>query len=242
MHWTSTRTIASGWLAVALAAMLLVPGVAAAKQKKIKNTASRERLTDYMQRAREAAGADARTAGSLWTAQGPFAALALDYKARNVNDLIVVRIVEETSAEAQGSVKSGRKFDTKSGITGLFGQVGARSGLSTLFTASSDRNLDGKAQTASTSKLTTSLAGYVVDALPNGALIIEAAREVEMNNERQLVIVRGIVRPGDIAPDNSVLSTSISNLEVELKGKGVISDGVRPPNKLLRMLLRIIGF
>jgi flagellar L-ring protein precursor FlgH len=63
-----------------------------------------------------------------------------------------------------------------------------------------------------------------------------------MNNERQTVILRGIVRGGDIAPDNSLLSNQLSNLELELKGKGVISDGTRPPNVIMRVLLRILGF
>jgi len=50
------------------------------------------------------------------------------------------------------------------------------------------------------------------------------------------------VRGGDIAPDNSLLSNQLSNLELELKGKGVISDGTRPPNVIMRVLLRILGF
>ena len=63
-----------------------------------------------------------------------------------------------------------------------------------------------------------------------------------MNNEKQTVILRGLVRPGDVASDNKVLSTSISNLELELKGKGVISDYTRPPNPLVRAILWLVGF
>jgi flagellar basal body L-ring protein FlgH len=51
-----------------------------------------------------------------------------------------------------------------------------------------------------------------------------------------------VVRPSDIAVDNSVLSSQISNLEVKLIGKGVLSDGVRPPNKLIRAILKLVGF
>jgi len=50
------------------------------------------------------------------------------------------------------------------------------------------------------------------------------------------------VRPADIGPDNAVLSTALSNLEVELQGKGVISDGVRQPNLLTRLMHRLLGF
>jgi len=39
-----------------------------------------------------------------------------------------------------------------------------------------------------------------------------------------------------------VSSNSIGNLELELKGKGVLSDGTRPPNPVVKMILRLVGF
>lgn len=62
-----------------------------------------------------------------------------------------------------------------------------------------------------------------------------------MNNARQTVVVRGIARPGDIAPDNTIVSNELGNPELELKGKGVVSEGTRPPNAIVRLLLRIFG-
>ena len=56
------------------------------------------------------------------------------------------------------------------------------------------------------------------------------------------MILRGLVRPGDVQSDNSVASTSLANLQVELKGRGVLSDGTRPPNPVVRLILRIVGF
>lgn len=72
--------------------------------------------------------------------------------------------------------------------------------------------------------------------------MVEAERMITMNNERQVLLLRGLVRPGDISPNNVVLSNAIGNLELELKGKGVISDGNRPLNPVVRWLLRIVGF
>ena len=56
------------------------------------------------------------------------------------------------------------------------------------------------------------------------------------------LIIRGIVRPGDISSANTVASSSLSNLEIEMKGKGIISDSVRPPNVLTRAILWLFGF
>ena len=54
--------------------------------------------------------------------------------------------------------------------------------------------------------------------------------------------LRGVVRPGDIASDNSILSSQMSNLELEIRGKGVVSDGTRQPNIVIRTLLRLLNF
>ena len=122
------------------------------------------------------------------------------------------------------------------------GTLGPNNSLQNMFSPNSSRTLNGQGQTSSDASLTTSLSGRVVDVLPNGFLVIEAERQMFMNNQHQTVIIHGVVRPGDISSNNAVSSTSISNLELELKGKGVISDGVAPPNKLVRMILKVVGF
>jgi flagellar L-ring protein precursor FlgH len=63
-----------------------------------------------------------------------------------------------------------------------------------------------------------------------------------MNNQHEDVIVRGVVRPGDISSANMVASSSLANLEIEMKGKGIISDGVRPLNPITRAILWLFGF
>ena len=74
------------------------------------------------------------------------------------------------------------------------------------------------------------LAGRVVEALPNGVLVVEAVRDLTVGNDRQTIVLRGLVRPGDIASDGSVLSSSIANLEAEIHGKGVVADAIHQPN------------
>lgn len=86
------------------------------------------------------------------------------------------------------------------------------------------------------------LTGRVVAVLPTGTLVVEAARQVTMANEHETVIVRGLVRPGDLDASNTVTSNQVGNLEVEVKGKGVVSEGVRPPNSIVKWILRVVGF
>jgi flagellar L-ring protein precursor FlgH len=208
---------------------------------KDKPPAPKTSLASYLERAR-AMTAAAPSTGSLWSAESRYAALAADDKARSVNDVVIIRVIEQTRAEADGNLKSQRTLESDAGMTNLFGPLGARSGLAGMFSPRSNQSLDGQAQASSSSLLRTSLAGRVVEVLPNGYLVIEAERAIEMNQQHQLLAVRGVVRPADIAPDNSVVSTALSHLEIELKGKGIISDSVRQPHRLTRWLHRLLGF
>jgi len=200
-----------------------------------------DNLTAYVARVK-GTPLPAPSPGSLWSTASPFADLAGDYRAGRINDVITIRILEQTSSTNNGAVKSARNFSASSGLTGLFGELGAGNSLRNLASPSSSNSLNGQAQASSSSTLQTSLTGAVVAVLPNGLLVIEASRKEAVDNQEQTLTVRGVVRPGDLAADNSVYSTSISNLEILLNGHGVISDGVRPPNAVIRTILKILEF
>jgi flagellar L-ring protein FlgH len=179
--------------------------------------------------------------GSLWTDNGKFVRFFTDYKAAQVGDTVTIVVNQSLSAQSAGSVSTSRALNANSGISALGGQL-KTTGVASLFSPSSSQTLAGKSQAATTSTLQTSLSGTVVAVLATGNLVIEAEREITMNNERQTILLRGLVRPGDIAPDGSISSNLVGNLELELKGKGVLSDGTRPPNFLVRMILKVVGF
>jgi flagellar L-ring protein precursor FlgH len=78
--------------------------------------------------------------------------------------------------------------------------------------------------------------------LSNGTLVIEAARQVEFSQQTQTIVLRGLVRPEDISQQNQVLSTAISSLELEVRGKGIINDYTHRQNILVRLLEKALIF
>jgi flagellar L-ring protein FlgH len=184
--------------------------------------------------------APALSLGSIWVDSGRMASLSADYKAMTTGDLITVVVVQGVTSSNAGAVGTARTFNTSSGIDSVpvIG-VGAAQSLLGLHSA---ETLSGKGQASSATSLTTTLAGRVVAVLPSGNLVVEAERIINMNHEKQTIVLRGIVRRGDIGPNNTVASNTIGDLELEIKGKGVISDGVRPPHPVLRAILRILNF
>ncbi|HUM07150.1 MAG TPA: flagellar basal body L-ring protein FlgH [Terriglobales bacterium] len=199
-------------------------------------------LEKYLARVRIADTPPAtQSPGSIWVDSGRMASLTTDYKARTAGDLITVLVVQDVTASNGGTVGTSRSFSASSGVNSLPGKL-RTGGVTNLFGLQSVETLSGKGAATTTSTLRTSLAGRVIAVLPSGNLVIEAQRSITMNNERQTIVLRGVVRPGDVGPDNTIVTNAIGNLEFELRGKGVISDGVRPPHPVLRAILRILNF
>jgi flagellar L-ring protein precursor FlgH len=229
---------------IAFLALLGVSSAVASDAKMPKaNSKSPEQLrAEYITRLQQryVPAPDEHTVGSLWTAQSPLGDFSVDYKAHRLNDTITIEVAVQTTATQSGTVDSERTFSSTSAITGVMGRTPAAT--NPLLSGNSSSVLKGQGSTASNTLFQTSLTGQVIAVLPNGNLVVEAGRRIFMNNQHEDVIVRGMIRPGDIGPNNAVLSSSLSNLEIEMKGKGIISDGVRPPNVITRAILWLLNF
>jgi flagellar L-ring protein precursor FlgH len=199
-------------------------------------------LDDYLSRVRSLAS-EPFTTGSLWFASSRMNDLAGDYKARHPGDLLIIRVVDNFSATNTGTAQQQRTFNATAGVSSsLIANAGTANKLTNLFSPTSTQNLNGKGQSALTSTLSLNLSARVVDTLANGVLVVEAVRDFTVGNDRQTIVLHGLVRPGDIAVDNSVPSSSIANLEAQVRGKGVVADSIRQPNLIARAFLKILGF
>ncbi len=216
--------------------LVLTPGSLYASKRN-----GNDSLAKYLARVEGAQPAAAvLSAGSIWVDAGRMASLSADYKAMTVGDLITIAVVQGVTSSNAGSVSTARTYSTSSGIDSV-PVVGTGAAQSLLGLHSAD-TLSGKSQASSATSVATTLAGRVVAVLASGNLVVEAERVVNMSHEKQTIVLRGLVRRGDIGPNNTVASNTIGDLELEIKGKGVISDGVRPPHPVLRAILRILNF
>ena len=227
---------------LALFAVSIYFGLPANAQHHKSSTVARDGLVEYIDRiSAKAAAPGITTPGSLWSDSGRLANMVTDYKASRVGDLVTISVAQNLSATSTGNVSTNRSFSANSGIAALPGQL-KTAGVASLFSPNSAQVLSGKAQATSQTSLSTTLTGRVAAVLPAGTLVVEAERQITMNNQHETVILRGLVRPGDLDASNTVLSNNVGNLEVEVKGKGIISEGTRPPNPIIKWILRIVGF
>lgn len=199
-------------------------------------------LDSYLERVRAANSNVQPEPGSIWMDSGRLSRMSTDVRAMRPHDLISVVVEENLAASTDGTVKNSRGSDANSGISGLIGTLHAGSALQNLINQHSANDLNAQGTSATNSRLSTVFGGQVVAVLPNGILVIEAARQVEFSQQTQTIILRGLVRPEDISQQNQVLSTAISSLELEVRGKGIINDYTHRQNALVRLLERILIF
>jgi flagellar L-ring protein FlgH len=226
-----------------LMALALVPVVLIAGDDKKKKDAPPPQLSPldkYVQDAMHGAGATKpESPGSLWTATSMLGDMASDMRSRYVNDLVTIQVIENISAVSGGQLASSRASSLSANITQLAGIKSPTGALANLLGASSGSSLTGAGSTTRTATITTLLAARVTHVLPNGYLVLEGTKEVQVNSEKQVVTVRGIARPADLA-NNTVLSSNLAQLEVQVNGKGVVGDAIRRPFILYRLLMSIL--
>ena len=235
-------------LTILSAAFILVTYVSHAQTKTLhelvgpKPNVAEASLSSYLERVRTENSNVQATPGSIWTETGRLTRMNTDVRAMRPHDLISVVVSESVAASTDGSVKNSRASNASSAISGLIGTLRAGNALQNLVNQTSASGLNAQGASATNSSLSTTFGGQVIEVLPNGMLVIEAARQVEFSQQTQTIILRGLVRPEDISQQNQVLSTEISSLELEVRGKGIINDYTHRPNLLVRLLQNVLIF
>lgn len=220
--------------------LILAAGTAAKKNPAAKPAPGP--LDRYVSEARAHASAAPPAPGAIWQPGALLGDAARDLRASQVDDVLTVVVGENASAVATGTTKTQRQSSAKNSVTALAGITKATGPLANLTNVSGNTQLNGQGTTSRTTTITTTLSARVAQVLPNGAMLVEASKEIEVNGERQVITVRGVVRAADIDTTNSVPSNRLADLEVRVNGKGVVGDAIHRPFFLYRLLLGLLPF
>jgi len=182
--------------------------------------------------------------GSLWQASSSLNGMFIDTKARNIGDIVTVKIDESAKATNKAKTETERSSKLEAGIEKLFGLEdwwqndilpnvkGDWPKIDPFGNPSIKGNLEsefeGDGETSRSGSLDAFITCRVMEVMPNGNLKIVGTREVMVNYENQMIILSGIIRPRDIAEDNIILSTFISDAKIAYSGSGVVNDRQRP--------------
>lgn len=180
--------------------------------------------------------------GAIWSPAARLDESGRDLRASQIDDVVTILVTENVNAVASGTSATERQSSANQSITGLAGIKSSASALANLLNTSGDQKLNGTGTTSRTSTLTATLTARVVRVLPGGLLLVEGEKNIQVNAEHQQITVRGVIRPYDLSTANTVLSTQVADMEIRVNGQGIVSDAVRRPNFLYRLLLGLLPF
>ncbi len=155
-----------------------------------------------------------------------------DNRGKRVGDIVTIIVIEETSiagdeeASTDNSSSHSGEVNNNAFLNGLGSAL--RNGRNAKFTARAannystnfDNTFDGEGDYGSSRSINLRLTAVVVDVLDNGNLLLEGKREVVVNKEKYILKLIGTARPIDIALNNTILSSKMSNVQFGLEGDG----------------------
>jgi len=173
-----------------------------------------------------AALATTATADSVWSkANG---SLFSDNKAYRVGDIVTVIVNEGTTLSSSAGTSLSKESDTSGEISAVdwpkgVGAAPVLPGDPPKVEFGAKRSFGGSGTSSLANSMQTNLTAVVMEVLPNGNLVIDGSRIVQLVNEEVVVKVSGIVRPQDINTNNAVLSSALAQGKIVIENNGPIA-------------------
>ena len=169
--------------------------------------------------------------GSIFNATSPQAYLFADQRAMRMGDVVIIKVLERADAKRNAETALSRSSEINLGIDAFFGLLKSAAEVlpvGDLLNMNMGTEFDGSGMTSRSENVQATVPAIVRQVLPNGNLFVEGHRVILVNHEEHHFYVSGVVRPVDIAGDNSVVSSKVADAEIEFTGLGVISEKLQP--------------
>jgi len=153
-------------------------------------------------------------------------------RAIRVGDHLTVKIAQNTQADSTAGTNLNRNNETSVALQAMLGLETQLEGIGltpgAMIGGTTKNNFNGDGTTNRTGALTGTLTVQVVEVQSNGNLVIGGRQAIKINNEIQVLSLRGTVDPRAISADNSIASTQIVDARIEFSGVGVVAGKQRP--------------
>jgi flagellar L-ring protein precursor FlgH len=168
-----------------------------------------------------------RTEGAIYQA-GQQMELFADLKARRIGDILTIKLNESTAASKSAVTKTTKATAVANTGPTIFGKTITTKGVPILNTSmTGSDSFDGQGASTQSNSLAGSLTVTVTDVQANGNLVVQGDKTLKLNQGEEFVHIAGVVRPADIATDNTVTSDKIADAHISYSGKGVTDSANR---------------
>jgi flagellar L-ring protein precursor FlgH len=168
------------------------------------------------------------TSGAIY-AQGTEVSLWENVTARNVGDTLTVRLEESTNAEKSVSTNTKKTTEATMTCPPIFGRPVTVNGVPVLEgSMNNDSAFNGNGASKQSNALDGAISVTVAKRFANGNLLVRGEKWIAINSGKEFVRLQGIVRPSDIAPDNSVVSWKVADAYISYGGQGTVANASKP--------------
>lgn len=173
---------------------------------------------------------DPGVGASLWRESRIANEVYRDFRAWQPMDLLTIVINEVSIGRHDADTEVKSKSEYFAAIENFLGleeqtqQWNHPPDLSSLIKAQTKNDFKGEGQTNRQAQLTARMSAVVAEVLPSGLLRVEGEKIISVNNEEQVMVISGLVRPRDILSDNEVQSTKIAQMRIDYYGKGTVGE------------------
>jgi len=168
------------------------------------------------------------TPGAIY-AQGTEVSLWENVTARNVGDTLTIVLQEATNAEKSASTNASKSSQAELAGPTIFGRPVTVNGTPILEgSMDNDSSFAGNGASKQSNTLDGAISVTVAKRFANGNLLVQGQKWITINTGREFVRVQGIVRPSDIAPDNSVVSWKVADAYISYGGQGTVANASKP--------------
>lgn len=164
--------------------------------------------------------------GSLFQA-GTAIALFHDNRAHRIGDVLTVTLNETTVSSKTAETEIVKETGVSMDAGAILGVVPSHGGYNLGTEVTQDRDFKGTADSDQRNSLLGSITVMVSDVMPNGLLVVRGEKWITLTNGDEFIRVKGLVRPQDIGPDNSISSTKLADARITYSGTGELAEANR---------------
>jgi len=159
--------------------------------------------------------------------------LYADDVARQIGDILTIKISEDSKVDNKAKRDLKKEIDKSTTFNGELGIVTPNYNLlpripGFTMTAESTNELKSKADFKDERSFVDRITVVVVDVLPNGNLVVMGSRNRNIAGDIQTIKVSGVIRPSDIASDNTVKSEQVADFRIITKNSGIAAPFNKP--------------
>ena len=149
--------------------------------------------------------------------------------AHSVGDIVTILLQESTSAQKSSQTDTSKTTKDSLSAPSLLGIPMTYHGSSFLSgTINNGNTFSGAGDSKQSDSLIGAITVTVVKRLPNGNLVVRGQKLVQINQGEEYVRLQGIIRPIDIAPDNTISSQQVADAQIAYGQTGALADANQP--------------